>query len=121
MLTVELLEEIGSIGRGIKRKRGSTSLEAMKQQNTSLALEIDNSEELFNESDDAEDTDESEFQGFSDTSHAPPSPEPLSASYGKYIPPAARKSQTNVLPAKKEDPRLRKQIQGILNRYFLDA
>jgi hypothetical protein len=60
---------------------------------------------------------ESEFEGFSETSESPNQPSQLYvATSGKYIPPAARKSQQTLLPAQQEDPKLRKQIQGVLNR-----
>jgi hypothetical protein len=62
---------------------------------------------------------ESEFEGFSDRSDSPevskPEPQPV-APQGKYIPPAARKAQSTALPSQSDDPRLKKQIQGLINR-----
>ena len=59
----------------------------------------------------------SEFKGFSDTSDSPKSiPSAPVDPAEKYIPPAARKAQPVVAP-QEQDPRLQKQLQGILNRY----
>ena len=60
---------------------------------------------------------ESEFEGFSETSDSVEQPsQPSIKPSGKYIPPAARKAQQASLPTQQEDPRLQKQIQGVLNR-----
>ena len=62
---------------------------------------------------------ESEFEGFSERSDSPEisqsQPKPIVPA-GKYIPPAARKSQPTPLPSQDHDPRLQKQIQGLINR-----
>ena len=57
---------------------------------------------------------ESEFKGFSDSNEFE---EETAAEQpaGRYTPPAACKPQVH-LPTHEEDPRLRKQIQGLLNR-----
>jgi hypothetical protein len=65
----------------------------------------------------SESDDESEFEGFSETSESAEQPaQPSVTPSGKYIPPAARKAQSVQLPTHQEDPRLQKQIQGVLNR-----
>ena len=62
---------------------------------------------------------ESEFEGFSERSESAeltqPQPQLVMPSK-KYIPPAARKSQPTPLPSRDHDPRLQKQIQGLINR-----
>ena len=63
---------------------------------------------------------ESEFEGFSSPLDSPevskPAPQPV-VPQGKYIPPAARKAQSTTLSSQSDDPRLKKQIQGLINRY----
>jgi len=62
---------------------------------------------------------ESEFEGFSERSDNPEvshqKPEVV-IPLGKYVPPAARKTQPPPLPSQDHDPRLQKQIQGLINR-----
>lgn len=62
---------------------------------------------------------ESEFEGFSERSDTldvkDPEPEVAVPSV-KYIPPAARKTHSTPLPSQNHDPRLQKQIQGLINR-----
>ena len=76
-------------------------------------------EELTGESDGSEGSDidisdeESEFKGFSDSTEFEETAAEQPA--GRYTPPAACKPQVH-LPNHEEDPRLRKQIQGLLNR-----
>jgi len=77
-------------------------------------------EEVSGESDNSDDSaidvseEESEFKGLSDSNelHEEISPEQPA---GRYIPNAEHKAEAN-LPTHKEDPHLRKKIQGMLNR-----
>jgi hypothetical protein len=85
-------------------------------------FEDDESDKSEDDDDDDDDDEESEFEGFSDTPESVEKESPyLPAPTGKYIPPAARKANPPSLPAQQEDPRLKKQIQGILNRYPLSV
>lgn len=78
---------------------------------------ITQSDDQSNLSSEDPDAEESEFQGFSDTSDSPePVPSVPIVPSGKYIPPAARKTQL-AIPTQEQDVRLQKQLQGILNRY----
>jgi hypothetical protein len=111
VLIIDLLEGIGTAKRGVKRKSDFGA----KQTATKYRIAETESEE-----------DTSEFEGISASDSVdellatPEAPEQLSTSRaiptGKYIPPAARKAQQSALPARDEDLRLHKQIQGVLNR-----
>jgi hypothetical protein len=125
LLIIGLLEGIGTAKRGVKRK---SDFGAKPTAAKYRIAEADSAEE--DTSDDAsgmEFEEESEFEGISETSDSADelsantqAPDQHSSSYaiptGKYIPPAARKAQPSALPARDEDSRLHKQIQGVLNR-----
>lgn len=116
-LIIDILEGIGSTGRGTKRKRDSDKV--ITQVNAMFEFESGQSEDSDDELWHTDVTEESEFKGFSDNIEASPSPVPPTVVSGKYIPPAASKPDTPALPTKEEDPRLRKQVQGLLNRCLL--
>ena len=111
-LTEGLLEGISSTKRGAKSKSDFETKHTSKYR---IAQSEDDSPD---NSDVVDDTEESEFEGFSDSD---PSEQPPAAVVpsGKYIPPAARKTQPFLLSTPEQDPRLQKQIQGILNRYII--
>src|SRR5579862_5810053 len=65
----------------------------------------------------SEDEGFSEFEGFSAPSdNADTITTQTAAPTGKYVPPAVRKAKMASLPAKEQDVRLHKQLQGTLNR-----
>jgi hypothetical protein len=110
-----LLDGIGTSKRGAKRKADSETSKPAKYR----IAQTDETEDASNSEGD-DDDEESEFEGFSDATKPPVKESPyLPAPTGKYIPPAARKANPPSLPTQQEDPRLKKQIQGILNRYTL--
>jgi hypothetical protein len=123
VLIIDLLEGIGTAKRGVKRKSDFGA----KQTATKYRIaETESEEDTSDDSSEMEFEEESEFEGISASDSVdellatPEAPEQLSTSRaiptGKYIPPAARKAQQSALPARDEDLRLHKQIQGVLNR-----
>ena len=112
---IGLLEGIGESKRGTKRKPDLAISGSRKRR---VMQEI-NSESSGNESSGMLE-EESEFEGFSSPLDSPevskPAPQPV-VPQGKYIPPAARKAQSTTLSSQSDDPRLKKQIQGLINRY----
>jgi hypothetical protein len=103
------LDGIGTSKRSAKRKNEFETKNPKKYQ----IVQSDDEGHLSSEDSDA---DESEFEGFSDISGSPePIPSVAVTPSGKYIPPA-RKAQPAIMP-QEQDPRLQKQIQGVLNRY----
>jgi hypothetical protein len=112
-----LLDGIGTSKRGTKRKADSETSKPTKYR-IAQTDETEETEEDASDSEGDDDDEESEFEGFSDIPEPPVKESPyLPAPTGKYVPPAARKANPPSLPAQQEDPRLKKQIQGILNRY----
>jgi hypothetical protein len=125
-LIIDLLEGIGTSKRGVKRKsdfepRNTTTKYRITQANEAEDTESGDSLEIDLD-------EESEFEGINDpsdslgeatksSSHDSQSSITSVVPTGKYIPPAARKTQPPSLPAQNQDPRLHKQVQGILNRY----
>ena len=104
------MDGISTSKRSTKRKNEFETKSPKKYRIT----QSDDESDLSSEDSYAE---ESEFEGFSNTSG---SPEPILSvpviPSGKYVPPAARKAQPVITP-QEQDPRLQKQLQGILNRY----
>jgi nucleolar MIF4G domain-containing protein 1 len=99
---------MGTTSRGMKRKRNP--------EYTRMAEIAPNAGEGTQS--ESEQDQYSGFEGFSDTSDkdralTPAQPE---VPKGKYVPPAVRKAQMQSLPAKEQDLRLQKQLQGTLNR-----
>jgi len=113
------VDGFGASYRGTKRKRtADISQKSEKHSDSQVADERE-----FSSDQSASDSNESEFQGFGDDSEdietdgaLPQSAVPVE----KYIPPAARKAMTQVSAAD-EDPKLRKQVQGLLNRYDITS
>lgn len=111
---LDLLDSISSASRVVKRKRQPESSHSRDitpaASNISMSFpgdEDENDEEEF-----------SEFEGFSDSSanaqESSTSQAPVAL--GRYLPPAARKAEIQSLPAREQDLRLQKQMQGTLNR-----
>ena len=123
MLIVDLLEGIRTSKRGVKRKSDFGAKQTAAKYRIAQA---ESEEHTSDHSSEMEFEEESEFEGISasdsvdELSATPEAPEQLSTSRpiptGKYIPPAARKAQQSTLPARDEDLRFHKQIQGVLNR-----
>lgn len=111
---IGLLEGIGESKRGSKRKADLAISGSVKRR----VMEESDTESSDNESLGMPE-EESEFEGFRHRPDSPevskPEPQPV-APQGKYIPPAARKAQSTTLPSQSDDPRLKKQIQGSINR-----
>jgi len=124
-----LLEGITSANRGTKRKRGA-DVASSKKRNSAVTPQ--SSEEETGSEDEESDLDllegeksesdiseDSTFKGFSSASEpSPPSTAALTAAIptGKYVPPAARKAAQPTPNNPDQDPHLRKQLQGTLNR-----
>jgi hypothetical protein len=112
-----LLEGLESFKRGTKRKADSETTKPTKYRIAQTDDTVDDEESSEDDSNIFDDA--SEFEGFSDASEAVQQKSaPLVTPTGKYIPPAARKANPPSLPDQAQDPRLHKQIQGMLNRYF---
>ena len=109
------MENFRTSQRGTKRKRGGETNLITKSRRDVEVMDDDESTSYQED-----DSDESEFKGFGASSEddgvteSSSKPPPVPA--GKYIPPAARKGMAQVSSAG-EDPRLRKQVQGLFNRY----
>jgi hypothetical protein len=125
VLIIDLLEGIGTAKRGVKRKGDFGAKQTAAKYRIAQAQSEE--EDSSDDSSEIDFEEESEFEGISkisdsvdELSATPEAPEILSTSRaiptGKYIPPAARKAQQSALPARNEDLRLHKQIQGVLNR-----
>ena len=127
-LTKDLLDRIVPSKFGGKRKKerdlktarkyriATPEAEEEKEEDGEFNSPSDEEGEINTPSDDHDD--ESEFQGFSDASDiTKPSSTSTVSRLGNYVPPAARKTPAPLLSESEEDPRLRKQVQGILNRY----
>jgi hypothetical protein len=113
------LEGIGSSQRGAKRKSEFETSKVTKYRIARSGAESEDSDGSSDASGIMEIEEESEFEGFSDTSETPEETPVAIAPSGKYIPPAARKDQPPPLSTQVQDPRLQKQLQGILNRYAI--
>jgi hypothetical protein len=113
------VDGLGTSHRGTKRKRtAEISYRSKKRDDSEVA-----DESAVSSDQTAGDSDESEFEGFGEDSEgvetdeaSPQSVIPL----GKYIPPAVRKAMMQE-SAPEQDPKLRKQVQGLLNRYDITS
>jgi hypothetical protein len=121
-LTLDLLDGILEPTTGQKRKNGfddgrsASKFRIAEEDSEEDEDELEDESESSGESDEDDLEEESEFKGFSDSSESEPETAKASDTpSGRYVPPAARKEQPT-LPTHEEDPRLRKQIQGMLNR-----
>ena len=122
-LTLDLLDGPHEPTTGQKRKHAfddGRSASKFRITESDEEASEDFEDELAHESESSGESDEdglkeeSEFKGFSDSSDSEPE-EGSDPQSGRYVPPAARKVQA-ALSTHEEDPRLRKQIQGMLNR-----
>ena len=125
---IDLLEGIGTSTRGVKRKDNFESATTAAKYRVIEMKDEEGSSKSRSESD----LEESEFDGISDTPEYVDDPSSNPAHFdqtstnpaipsGKYVPPAARQGQQSSVPAEGEDPRLHKQVKGILNRYNISS
>jgi hypothetical protein len=126
ILILDLLARLVTSKKGLKRKHEETQGTVSPHQISKpekVPDDEDNEEHNESSSDSADYNDESEFEGFSDPDMTPDVTEPASVptihATSKYIPPSARKLQALEQSDTADDPRLKKQAQGIVNRYFL--